>query len=131
MRRSTSTGRRSGSGRRSRFEDLTLSADDPPREFTAGDVTFQIGSRWRPFGSAYLVTVHARVVTAASGDTKADAARTLYQVELSVVPGPGGRILEYDPTAALDVDAEAAELRLRYRNARCTPSDTAWRPTGT
>jgi hypothetical protein len=49
---------------------------------------------------------------------KADAARTLYQVELSVAPGPGGRILEYDPTAALDVDLEAAELRLRYRNRK-------------
>ena len=100
------------------FEDLRLSADEPPREFTAGSVAFQIGSRWRPFGSGHLVTVHARVVTPASGDMKADAARILYQVQMVVVPGPDGRFLEYDMTSALDADPEAAELRLRYRNRK-------------
>jgi hypothetical protein len=97
------------------FNDLELSADLPPRELTAGGVTFQLGSRWRPFGDAFLVTVHARVVTASSGDMKADAARTLYQVQLAVAPGPDGRFREYDTMSALDADAEAAELRLRYR----------------
>jgi hypothetical protein len=100
------------------FEALKLSADDPPREFTAGDVKFQIGSRWRPFGSASLVTVHARVMTPSSGDMKADAARTLYQVQLEVVPGPDGNIREYDTTSALDTDPEAAELRFRYRKRK-------------
>lgn len=97
------------------FDDLELSAELPPRELTAGGVKFQIGSRWRPFGQAFLVTVHARVLTASSGDMKTDAARTAYQVQLAVTPGPDGQFLEYDTTSALDSDAEAAELRLRYR----------------
>jgi hypothetical protein len=97
------------------FDDVELSADLPPRELTAGGVKFQIGSRWRPFGEAFLVTVHARVLTASSGDMKADSARTAYQVQLAVTPGPEGRFLEYDTMSALDADAEAAELRLRYR----------------
>jgi hypothetical protein len=100
------------------FEDLNLSADEPPREFTAGGVAFQIGSRWRPFGSQQLVTVHARVVTPASGDMKADAARILYQVQMVVVPEPDARFLEYDMTSTFDSDPEAAELRLRYRNRK-------------
>ncbi|WP_410793459.1 helicase-related protein [Kribbella sp. C-35] len=100
------------------FEDLKLSAQEPPRELKVGDITVQIGSRWRPFGSAFLVTVHARVTTPASDDTKRNVARTIYQVRLAVTAGPEGRFLEYDTAGSLDVDAEAAELRLRYRKRK-------------
>jgi hypothetical protein len=97
------------------FEGVELSAQEPPRELRVGETTVELGSRWRPFGSAFLVTVHARVTTPASADAKANVALTLYQVQLGVTAGAGGRFLKYDTTGSLDVDAEAAELRLRYR----------------
>lgn len=100
------------------LRDLELSADAPPQEHDVGDVTVQIGSRWRPYGDASLVTVHARVLTPATGDNKADAALMLYQVALAAVPGPGGQFLEYDTSSALDADTESSELRLRYANRK-------------
>ncbi|WP_291382012.1 helicase-related protein [Demequina sp.] len=98
--------------------DLELSADAPPQEHRVGEVTVEIGSRWRPYGDASLVTVHARILTRATGDSKADAALMLYQVALAVVPGADGQFLEYDTSSALDTDSESSELRLRYANRK-------------
>jgi hypothetical protein len=100
------------------FDDYELSASQPPLNLKAGGVDFQLGSRWRAFGDAWLVTVHIRVLTASVGDSKADAALTLYQVGMSVRPAGCGRILEYDTYSSLDADQESAELRLRYRNRK-------------
>lgn len=100
------------------LEALSLSANQPPYEVAVGEASLQIGSRWRRLGGVSLVTVHARIVSAASGEAKLDAARTLYQVQVDVEPALGGRFLEYDTGSSLDSDAEAAELRLRYRNRK-------------
>lgn len=83
-----------------------------------GDVPIEIGSRWRTYGGARLVTVHLRLTAESTGDDKIDIARMLFQVGLSVEPAAGGRILEYDTSRTFDVDAESAELRLRYRNRK-------------
>ncbi|MGO3280579.1 MAG: helicase-related protein [Brevibacterium aurantiacum] len=42
----------------------------------------------------------------------------MFQVALSAHPPEDARILEYDVSRAIDVDPEAAELRLRYRNRK-------------
>jgi hypothetical protein len=99
------------------FSDLELSADTPPLPLAVRGVKVQIGSRWRPFGSAWLVTVHARVMPT-SGDALSNPGLILYQVQLAVRPTASGRILEYDTSASLDADEESAELRLRYRNRK-------------
>lgn len=99
-----------------RFEGVELSRELPLRQLSAGDVPIEIGSRWRPYGEAYLVTVHARVLSKSSGDDRGDVPLMLFQVALSVRPGPGGKILEYDISRSFDLDAESAELRLRYRD---------------
>jgi hypothetical protein len=101
-----------------RFEGLELARDQPHREETAGDVPIQIGSRWRAFGDAFLVTVHVRVLAQSTGDDRLDAINMLYQLSLAVTPQEHGSILEYDTTRALDLDDESAELRLRYRNRK-------------
>jgi hypothetical protein len=101
-----------------RFEGLHLSQVSPPHQLKAGEVPFEIGSRWRPFGDAYLVTVHARVRSASTGDDRLDIAHMLFQVALSVTPVPGGQVLEYDTSRSFDFDAESAELRLRYRDRK-------------
>lgn len=100
------------------FRDMELSGETPPRQLDVSGVAVQIGSRWRPFGSAWLVTVHARVITAGNGDPLVDAGSILYQVELAVRPTELGQILDYDTRTSLDADEESAELRVRYRNRR-------------
>lgn len=100
------------------FEGLELSREQPHYEDVAGHVPIQIGSRWRGFGDAFLVTVHVRVLSQSTGDDRLDAVNMLYQVALAVAPQGQGTILEYDTTRALDLDDEAAELRLRYRDRK-------------
>lgn len=100
------------------FDGLELTKDRPPHQLQANDVPFEVGSRWRPFGRAYLVTVHARVSTHTTSDDKLDIALMLFQVALSVTPARNARILEYDPSRTYDVDEESAEIRLRYRNRK-------------
>lgn len=106
--------------RRSPFTiaSLTLGPDHPIHEQTVGDVPVEIGSRWRRFGDARLVTVHFRVLAKSTGDDRLDATNMLYQVELAVSPGGTGTIREYDTRRAFDVDDESAELRLRFRNRK-------------
>ncbi|GAA3530792.1 helicase-related protein [Aeromicrobium panaciterrae] len=99
-------------------EGVELSPDRPPVALTLGHTEVQIGSRWRRFGDAYLVTVHARVMSGSTGDPKLDAGLCLYQVDLSVRATAEGRFLEYDTTSSLDSDPESAELRLRYRDRK-------------
>jgi hypothetical protein len=90
----------------------------PHRQLDVGDVSVEIGSRWRKFGIGWLVTLHARVLAKSTGDDREDIARMLFQVELAARPQPGARILEYDISRALDVDRESQELRLRYRDRK-------------
>ncbi|MDF0512391.1 helicase-related protein [Agromyces sp. H3Y2-19a] len=98
--------------------DLVLAPDHRVYEQTVGDVPIEIGSRWRPFGDAHLVTVHLRVLATSTGDDRLDATNTLYQVALAVSPGDAGAIREYDTRRAFDLDDESAELRLRFRNRK-------------
>jgi hypothetical protein len=88
--------------------------DRPPHVLTAGEVPIEIGSRWRAYGDAHLVTVHARVSATSTEDDRRDIGLTLFQVAFSVSPALDGRILEYDRSNAFDSDPESAELRLRY-----------------
>ncbi|RFA11794.1 helicase [Subtercola boreus] len=88
------------------------------RQFHAGDVPFEIGSRWRPYGRNWLVTLHVRLRTKSSGEDRTDIPRMLFQVDLSGRPVDGAHFLEYDVSRAIDVDPEAAELRLRYRKRK-------------
>ncbi|MEU8540664.1 helicase-related protein [Streptomyces sp. NPDC048717] len=97
---------------------VELSADRPPREFRAGEVSLELGSRWRRYGDAHLVTVHVRVLSPSTGDDRSDIALMLFQTALGVRPAPGGTIREYDVTRSLDSDAESAELRLRYSDKK-------------
>jgi hypothetical protein len=101
-----------------KFDRLELAADRPPHQLSAGDVPFEVGSRWRPYGDAYLVTVHARLSTRSTSDDKLDIALMLFQVELTVESPNGGQFLEYDTSQNFDVDDDSAELRLRYRNKK-------------
>ncbi|OBH24990.1 helicase [Mycobacterium sp. E1715] len=100
------------------FQDLEISREKPLYQLMAGAVPFEIGSRWRKYGDAYLVTVHVRLTTRTTGDDKLDISRMLFQVGLAVKPAGDGAILEYDTARTFDVDAESAELRLRYRNRK-------------
>ncbi|CCG04363.1 helicase-related protein [Blastococcus saxobsidens] len=98
------------------FESLTVSRAAPKRDVMAGDVPVEVGSRWRNFaGGRHLVTVHARVLAKSAGDDRLDIPSMLFQVALAVRPADGGRIHEYDTLRGLDLDAEAREIRLRYR----------------
>lgn len=101
-----------------RFEALELSRALPLRQLRAGDVPVEIGSRWRAYGDAYLVTVHVRVMSKSTGDDRLDVSLMLFQVALSVAPARGGQIFEYDIARSFDLDAESAELRLRYRDKK-------------
>ncbi|GAA1583955.1 helicase-related protein [Actinoplanes couchii] len=101
-----------------RFNGRELVPDRPPHQLTAGDVPIEVGSRWRPYGDAHLVTVHARVLARASGNDRDDIERMLFQVALEVRPAAEGRFLEYRGASAVDLDAESAELRLRYRDKK-------------
>ena len=100
------------------YTDLELTADRKVRQIAAGDVPFEIGSRWRAYGDAHLVTVHLRLTTKSTGDDKLDIPRMLFQVGLAVEPGSSGEFLEYDTSRTFDIDDESAELRLRYRNRK-------------
>lgn len=89
------------------------------RQLDAGDVPFEIGTRWRPYGpSNWLVTLHVRLRTKTTGEDRTDIPLMLFQVDLSARPADGASILEYDVSRAIDVDPEAAELRLRYRSRK-------------
>ncbi|WP_158889254.1 helicase-related protein [Amycolatopsis anabasis] len=101
-----------------RFESLVLTQGRPLHVLTAGEVPIEIGSRWRAYGDAHLVTVHARVSAKSTDDDRRDIGLTLFQVALSVAPALDGRILEYDRTNVFDSDPESAELRLRYRDKK-------------
>lgn len=99
---------------------------DRSRDRRAGDVRFQVGSRWRPYGDNWLVTVHLRNLEVSpigrdediTPEAKLqDAQRTMFQVGLAVTPADG-QILEYDLDKVLDADPEAAELRLRFRKRK-------------
>lgn len=101
-----------------RLDGLEVAKDRPPLQLEVGNVPFEIGSRWRTFGDAYLVTVHVRVSTHSTGDDKLDIALMLFQVGLAVRPARGGQFLEYDTSQTFDVDDESVELRLRFRNRK-------------
>lgn len=89
------------------------------RQLNAGDVPFEIGTRWRPYGASnWLVTLHIRLRTISTGEDRSDIPLMLFQVDLSARPANGARILEYDVSRAIDVDPEAGELRLRYRSRK-------------
>ena len=98
------------------FEAIELGRERPHQYETAGTVPLQIGSRWREIGDEFLVTVHLRVLATSTGNDQLDALSTVYQIALSVTPREFGSIHEYRTTRATDLDEEAAELRLRYRN---------------
>lgn len=100
------------------ISDLTLSPDHRIHEQSVGDVPIEVGSRWRHFGDARLVTVHLRVLAPSTGDDRLDATSMLYQVALAVSPTGAGTIREYDTRRAFDVNDESAELRLRFRNRK-------------
>ncbi|WP_030554866.1 helicase-related protein [Streptomyces exfoliatus] len=101
-----------------RFEGVELSGTRPPHELRAGEVELEIGSRWRPYGDAHLVTVHARVLSKSTGDDRSDIALMLFQIALGVMPAHDGQIFEYDAVRSFDLDDESAELRLRYRDKK-------------
>jgi hypothetical protein len=88
------------------------------RQIEVGGLPVEVGSRWRSYGDAWLVTVHIRLRAKSKGDDREDIPLMLFQVALAVRPTKGGRILEYDVSRAVDVDAEARELRLRYRDRK-------------
>ncbi|WP_326662794.1 helicase-related protein [Streptomyces sp. NBC_00385] len=100
------------------FDGIELSGRRPPHEMRAGEVELEIGSRWRPYGDAHLVTVHARVLSKSTGKDRPDIALMLFQICLGVKPADDGRIREYDGARSLELDDESAELRLRYRDKR-------------
>jgi hypothetical protein len=98
------------------FDELIVSRGTPRLVVTAGDVPVEVGSRWRSFaGGRHLVTVHLRVLAKSTGNDRLDIPSMLFQVCLAVTPAEGGRIHEYDALRGLDLDAEAREIRLRYR----------------
>lgn len=100
------------------LEDVELSLDRPPKEALAGDVPVELGSRWRKYGDSHLVTVHVRALAESTGDDRRDVDLMLYQVALSVGVDSHAQIFEYDLARSLDLDDEAAELRLRYRDKK-------------
>lgn len=99
------------------FTDLDMSRDLRAHQLIAGEVPLEIGSRWRAYGDAYLVTVHLRLTTKSTGNDKFDIPRMLFQVGLAVEP-LGGEFLKYDTSQTFDIDQESAELRLRYRDRK-------------
>ncbi|MFQ1003915.1 helicase-related protein [Modestobacter sp. SSW1-42] len=100
------------------FSAVELAEGRPPHQMKAGDVPLEIGARWRRVGGGYLVTVHVRVSAGSTGNDTHDIGLMLFQVCMAVTPAPGARFLEYDTSRKYDVDAESAELRLRYRERR-------------
>ncbi|MFC8489428.1 helicase-related protein [Streptomyces sp. NPDC057235] len=97
---------------------IGLQREKKIERLSVGGVSVEIGSRWRDFRGNSLVTVHVRVLTESTGDDRLDIPGMLFQIHLAVIPSAGAEILEYDTTRSFDVDPEAAELRLRYRNRK-------------
>lgn len=100
------------------FKELRLAPATPAVEVVAGGVRVEVGSRWRRFGSARLVTVHARVLAESTDDDRLDIPSMLFQVALEVGTSGSSRFLEYDTTRGMDLDDEAREIWLRYRDRR-------------
>ncbi|MGP5653844.1 helicase-related protein [Candidatus Corynebacterium faecigallinarum] len=102
------------------FRDIQLTRGQAQiRQMDAGQVPFEIGTRWRRYGASnWLVTLHVRLQTKTTGEDRTDIPLMMFQVALSAQPAEGARILEYDVSRGIDVDPEAAELRLRYRNRK-------------
>lgn len=101
------------------FSAIDLTRQDAShRQLDVGGLPVEIGSRWRLYGDAWLITVHVRLLAKSTGDEREDIRLMLFQVELAARPSEGGRILEYDVSHAIDVDAESRELRLRYRDRK-------------
>lgn len=98
--------------------DLLFRRGEGPVALAVGDVSVEVGARWRDFKGASLVTVHVRVRSESTGDDRLDIARMLFQVRLAVTPSAASQILEYPATRSFDADLETAELRLRYRNRK-------------
>lgn len=99
-----------------RSVELPMSTEDIEVELNGAYA--QVGSRWRPFGDAYIVTVHLRNCTDGAETASENLPRTLFQVGLSVQAGAGGEIRPYQTAPAAVADAESEELQLRYRNRR-------------
>ena len=97
---------------------VELSEATRNRQVEIGGLPMELGSRWRPYGSKWLVTVHIRLLSRSSGDDREDIPLMLFQASLAVRPANGGRIFEYDVSKITDVDNEARELRVRYRNRK-------------
>lgn len=97
-------------------DNLVLRQGDGPAHLTVGEISVEVGSRWRDFDRHSLVTVHVRILTESAGNDRLDIARMLFQVRLAVTPSTGAHILEYDRTRSFDTDQETAELRFRYRD---------------
>lgn len=100
------------------ISDLELTSESPIHHSIIEGIPIEVGSRWRKFGDARLVTVHVRLLNEATGDDRADASKMLYQVRLAVTPSAEGSIREYDPRRSFDIDDESAEIRLRFRNRK-------------
>jgi hypothetical protein len=100
------------------FSGIELSEANRAHGLKAGAVPFQVGSRWRPCGAGYLVTVHLRLTAPSTGNERQDIPLMLFQVGLRVRPPAAGEILEYDTSRTFDIDDESAELRLRYRSRK-------------
>lgn len=101
------------------FPQVELRQGTPShRQIDVGGLPAEIGSRWRRYGDAWLVTVHIRLLATSTGSDREDVARMLFQVELDVHPPSGEQFLEYDVSRAIDVDAESRELRLRYKDRK-------------
>ncbi|OIJ24768.1 helicase-related protein [Nocardioides luteus] len=100
------------------FDRLPVQRGEGPHTLTANGVEIEVGSRWRRYGSVFLATVFVRVLETSADDDKLDISKMLYQVGLSVAPTVNARFLEYDPSQSFDMDDEAAELRLRYRERK-------------
>ncbi|GAA3745602.1 helicase-related protein [Micromonospora maritima] len=101
-----------------RLDAIELGPHRPLHELQAGEVPIEVGSRWRRYGDAHLVTVHARIRKQSTGNDRLDIESMLFQVALRVEPAVDGRILEYRGSTAVDLDSEAAELRLRFRDKK-------------
>lgn len=99
-------------------DDMELSTSQRMHQISIGSVSVEVGSRWRAYGAAHLVTVHARILGKSTGDDRLDIPLMLFQVAMSVYPDPAGSILEYDTAHSFNADLESAELSLRYRNRK-------------
>lgn len=115
---STDDGPRRWTRQGRQINGLRLSKEEPQTEVDFNGVPLQIGSRWREYKNAWLITVHARVLTLSTGDTRDDISRMLFQVELSCRPNDDAAVLPYDMRSSIDSGQEAKELRLRYRNKK-------------